>query len=350
MRLNQWAAAALIAGMLGGFAQSADANAIDVRATASGLTFRLVDLDPDDGVDPWIQFSGLSTVGLVMAQWQGTESIDFTPLAGTLFSAPAFSKSTPDGLFSLDYSPGMLNVQSRLTAAEVGALPAMTGTLLGRTGGIANFYGSGIDETAGLPLALDGEFALTLSARTALIVEASVNLSASALPGALADGTFAQQLSNNQLAASVSGSASFHMWLVSEVPPEVPEDFAALYPNIVSDAVAASFMLGGTEQPEAVERAMSFAAAIGYYNGSSDAVDINFDFVLSAYADVYAYEHWTDPVDPEWPPIDPPVDPGFPPVTPAIPEPSTYALMLLGLGGVVAAARQRQAVKNDKKT
>ncbi|MBM5572337.1 MULTISPECIES: PEP-CTERM sorting domain-containing protein [Deefgea] len=42
------------------------------------------------------------------------------------------------------------------------------------------------------------------------------------------------------------------------------------------------------------------------------------------------------------PPVTPPINPPVDPVTPPVPEPETYALMAIGLSGLVLARRQRR--------
>lgn len=121
MRLSILAAAVLSAAAFAGSVQQAQASvfAADASADASGLTFRLIDLNPDDGIAPWVQFSETSQVGLVMSIWNGTESFTFQPLPGTLFNAPSSSLSSPDGLFNTSYGPLSTSVTSQIDRKSV---------------------------------------------------------------------------------------------------------------------------------------------------------------------------------------------------------------------------------------
>jgi len=340
MRLSILAAAVLSAAAFVGSVQQAQASvfAADASADASGLTFRLIDLNPDDGIAPWVQFSETSQVGLVMSIWNGTESFTFQPLPGTLFNAPSSSLSSPDGLFNTSYGPLSTSVTSQMTAAELANLNPTTGSLLARAGGVGYFYGSDVDLD-GYPTAAEGDYAFKLSPYTALVIEGNVSLAASVTPGDLSGGAFAQNLTNQGLVADVWANAFMSMSLVSDNWQDIPDDFAAQYPGWTEQNLAASFLLGA--QGEAVADVQSWAGpvGVGYYNASAVANDVYFYFILSALTDVYAYEAV---VDPEWPGDPDPFDPELPPVVPGIPEPSTYALMLLGLGGIAVAARQRR--------
>ena len=338
MRLSKLsAAAAAVSVVLSiGIVPIASANSVvGSTSTSVTLTYRLVDLDANDGITPWINFSDTSQVALAY----GTQESNFSVItrAGGIFAGPDVTHGDPDGFYQAQYTANGHGTSARLSTDVFtpGATPEI-GV------GLAHFYGTGIDPDLGFAVPLDGDYAFQLSPNTALIVEATTVMSSSLDMSVLVGTAFHQSLIDNRQVATVSISSlldfSFDVGADYVSPPD---DWEFGSTSMGSELLPLA-SLGPDVVDEAIDVTQSDTTFATYYNGSASEVYGRFSYFLNSNFFTGLYE--LPPIDPEWPPVDEPVDPELPPITPAIPEPSTYALMLLGLAGVGAAARRQRRI------
>lgn len=317
------------------------ASASTVAGQAGGsvfLSYRLVDLDESDGITPWIQFSPTSQLAMSYTA-RPDEPQPVLTRPGGIFGAPATVFGSPDGLSQVQYSASGHGATVTLHADtfQPGATPSAWA-------GLAHFYGSDIDPVYGVALPFDGEYAFQLSPSTALIIEANAVLSASVNTSGLIGGAFQQQLIDSRLAGGIWASTYLDISFDADENYLVPDswtEYGSLFGGL---SLSANGVLSPDMEAQLDEQSLTDTAFATYYNGSNGVANVRFNYYFNAEVLSYFYDlpPVEPPYDPDWPPIDPPVDPGLPPVTPAIPEPSTYALMLLGLAGIAVAARQRR--------
>lgn len=340
MRLRKLAASVLLTTLAAAVIPHAAASTVVAQASTSVvLSYRLVDLDLDDGITPWIQFSDTSQLALGYAIESNADPL-ITTRPGGIFSAPDASYGSADGRAQMQYSTASHSTSVTLTAElfQPGSAPFTSAA-------IAHFYGSTIDPDFGFAMPLEGEYAFQLSPNTALIVEATTVLNSRLSTVELLGGTFEQYLVDARKDAFMTAGAYVDIYFDVDEDYILPLDSWAEY-GMTSGASNLSLYASLLPGTDAVSDEQSLLETVyaTYYNGGATSANVRFAYFTGSdiYTNVFDLPPVDPPVDPEWPPIDPPVDPGFPPVTPAIPEPSTYALMLLGLGGIAVAARQRR--------
>lgn len=327
-------AAALIAALIGystatpAFAATPVAEA---TGTLTGLSYRLIDLDETDGITPWIQFNPTSVLAMAATRFDDRDlsSADVITLPGGVFSAPDNALSSPDGTAFASFSASQQTAGVKAFVDDF-----QNGSLVRMFAGTANFYGTGFDEGLGLPQPLENEFGFTLSANTALVIEANAEFS-SRVNGSLLQGTSFEQLLVDQNAyamlisdVSTEFSASFDQY-----DPE--QDFSVTYGDSAWLSVWPVMYLNPGEAWTDLEDIQSQFLQATIQNTTAAEVSGVFTFSFSASIDTQLYAM----PDPE--PWTPPIDPG--PITPvpAIPEPSTYALMLVGLLGLAWIRKKR---------
>lgn len=330
-------AAALIAALIGYSTATptfAATPVAEATGTLTGLSYRLIDLDETDGITPWIQFNPTSVLAMAATRFDDRDlsSVDVITLPGGVFSAPDNALSSPDGSAFASYSGSQHTATVKAFVDDF-----QNDTSVRAFAGTANFYGSGVDEGLGLPQPLENEFGFTLSANTALVIEANAEFS-SRVNGSLLQGTsFEQSLVDQNayamLIADVNTefSASF-----DDYDPE--QDLLVTIGDSASLSVWPLVYLTPGEAWTDIEDIQSQFLQATIQNTSGTEVSGAFTFSFSAGIDTQLYampdpEPWTPPVDPG------PVNP-----VPAIPEPSTYTLMLLGLVGLGAVARRQRRI------
>lgn len=150
-----------VALLVGGAAWQGAAQAATVSsATISGLTFTLVDLDPNDGITPSLQWS--SSYGFAQADRQFGQTVNLIPQGGGLPQwAATFTQAAPTALSeSFSFMDALLALQAGASAAT------------GRTGVNAATTAAGGESLSAIGFA-SGQF--VLSAGTELRVSASLN-------------------------------------------------------------------------------------------------------------------------------------------------------------------------------
>jgi len=149
------------------------------NASVSGVSYSLVDLDPNDGITPWIQVGGNrdypSSVSLNVDSSRGNGSVGLgTFVMGTLLNANSSSLSSDYG----DATAQSFGGQSGLSAS---ADPKGHGDLKGLVNGVAGEGGFIWGSQSYIASSTDGYtvdgYDLMLSPHTALVVTGNVNLS-----------------------------------------------------------------------------------------------------------------------------------------------------------------------------
>ena len=338
-------AAALIAALIGystGTPAFAATPVAEATGTLTGLSYRLIDLDETDGITPWIQFNPTSVLAMAAGQYKDGDltGLNIITLPGGVFSATDNFLSSPDGSAFASYS-----ASQQIVGVKAFVDDFQNGKAFQSSAGAANFYGTGIDDEFGLPQPLDNEYGFTLSANTALVIEANAEIlsriNASLLQGTSFEQSLIDQNSNARLYAEtyVEFGASYER-------PYPGEDYMVTVGDTVSLTTwpLVDLILG--EMWSDIEDAQSQFLQATISNDSITEVSGSFTFGFSAAinTEIYATPEPQPEPEPEPEPWVPPIDPG--PITPvpAIPEPSTYALMLLGLAGVGAAARRQRRI------
>lgn len=188
-----WAASALSLALCGpGWAQS-DAVLSTGSAWISGLSYRLVDLDLNDGISPWVRFNQVGAY----AGYQQPNDAQHIQLSDDIFSRPIGSVTSPSGELSAGSSGTAYTSSSQLKAGTVQNLTGL-GTqphdwLYVDSNGVVSGYGSSVDDS-GVPSPLLGEHAWTLSPHTALVIEGTTQVNASVDLSLLTQGSLVQDM------------------------------------------------------------------------------------------------------------------------------------------------------------
>lgn len=291
----------------------------EASAKVTGLTFRLVDLDLNDGVTPWFQLKPNRETELYVA---GDEYL-VNRQAGSIFTAPAVSLSTANGEASGAYSPGQASV-------SVG----LQGDVSQRTNRAALSESTNLpdDFELGQPLSLA---AFTLSANTALYIDGFITLKAAADGSAYMTDEVRAELAANAQVQLLQARAS----LLTSLGADLPTDSEVAswefdidgVSNLGWPSVGGALEMTGADGEE---RQFSFEETKTLSMGVRNFLSTSTDFNMSFYMDVEAIASRANLGITPTP---------TPTPTPSIPEPSTWALMGLGLSGVAFATRQRRA-------
>lgn len=327
---------ALFAAMAGaGLMSQAWASVVVAEAsTTVQLSYQLIDLDLNDGITPWITFGPTSQLGLAVISPASGPDMDIQLFPGGVFGALNAAHSSSDGLQQATFSPNEHTVSAVMTTDMLSLSPNQTAFA-----GVGNFYGTPNPET-GETTPQDGDYAIRLSANTALVINANTTFSASLNPSLLS-GTAIEEVVTNGTNVGVYMDVSPRLAFGFEVddaylaPPDGWE-----YESLTSTEGGGNFYVqleGGIGGADQGTQSGSGVLSATYYNGTNTAADVNFYYYATAQISSQMYDYV--PVDPEWPPVDPPIDPEIPPVTPAIPEPSTMLLMLLGFAAIFLVKR-----------
>lgn len=325
-------ALALVVAMVGaGVMSQAWASVVVAEAsTTVQLSYQLIDLDLNDGITPWISFGPTSLLGMAVISPASGPDMDIRMFPGGVFGTLNAEHSSSDGLQQATFNPNEHSVSAVMTTDMLSLSPNQTALAV-----VANFYGTP-DPVTGEPIPQDGDYLIRLSANTALVVNANTTFSASLNPSLLS-GTAVEEIVTNGTNVGVYMDVSPRLTFGFEVddtylsPPDGWE-----YESLTSAEGGGNFYVeleGGIGGVDQGTQSSSGVLSATYYNGTNTAADVNFYYYATAQILSQTYNYV--PVDPEWPPVDPPI-------TPAIPEPSSAALMLLGLGGLAAAVRRQQ--------
>lgn len=312
-----------IAFVLNGGAQAAtDPLSSQASLSLSGLSFQLIDLDPNDGIAPSLSFV---SNGLIDTQsFAYDESNDtFLPAgpsyADSILPTAPLNYVTQDGLSSVNSTANGVTLKSQLPLSQL--------TAQGYTEGY--FAGDLFTQTD-----LVAGDAFTLSAGTGLIVRGTLT-GQSSFDVSSAAAEFGAQGYDTWSAYGYAGAAgSFFMAASVKDLYDSNGDyvgFSVEQGNRIDLDVGryVSFMNGDENLLISDSQAQDFEFTLANF-GSSDmngifALNMNVSSSLS----LDASSLYTPPI------------PETLPVTP-VPEPSTYALMGLGLVGIAVVARRRR--------
>ena len=313
MRIRKLAAVSLSVFLGTASLTAAHAAMLEASINVTGLTFRLIDLAPDDGVAPSLvlqsNYLGLSN-GLgdaqIVREWHD----------GGVFSTQSWQLSSDNGLVQASYAPGSISGSVSVNPADV--------VNVGNSFSAEVVHGFGADPYAEWT---PSDWAFTLSANTALVIEADVSTQYSIDHAAFQNSAEAQTLAEAEqgMQVTLGDHASMSIWINadgwgSSDPLNAPEDFLAQYARDSQyGEYSNAIVLGSGEGLNS--RSGSLVAGIA--NGTDADTQLRFLFSASVGA---VFETFSKN-----------------PVTevPVIPEPSTWALMGLGLVGVAAATRRR---------
>lgn len=307
-----WVAAILAGGL---FVQTAHASTVSSSSSSvTGLTYRLVDLDTTDGITPWIEFTNNSVVAGTGFSWGN----QFQTVAGTVFAPPSLTV-TDNGLLA---SAGGLQTSAQLASSEIENAPlrdpATYADWFAKFGLIQSAYGTDTDIELGTPTPFPGEFSLTLSANTALVIEGTFHITTQLDATQLAQGSALQGIQNGEYTATFVSGAIGYAELYSV------EDLGAGPLLLLKDSAQAESWLQQTLGASGIETssgtAGSFQQAFSIQLSNATSGQYNGALKLFLGSQLTLSLQDTVVVVPEVPEV------------PSIPEPGTWALMGLGLG------------------
>jgi hypothetical protein len=286
---------------------SLSAHAADLYSSAeiSGLTYRLIDLDPNDGIAPSITFN--STIQLSTNNLDGSESY-----SGSLLPTAVLTSTNAGAMASA--SPSSLSAASSLNASEALSQldPAAGGYQYASVDHAASITSYDLWWTSST---------ITLSANTAIQITGLASLSGGNNLTSLRDALSALP---HITSSSVSGFATSTISLsLNKSTYESVSDVLTL-----SKGQFASFAFQGIWTDGREDPLTSKAFSLYYGNASDTEEELSLDLQIASDVFVNVNADFNDSTN-------------IP--TPTIPEPSTYALMGLGLVGITLASRRRRA-------
>ena len=358
---------ALLAG-LGAHAAAAEPF-LSATSSLSKLTFQLIDLDPNDGIAPSFTLmldgkSSINALDVTAGDFSTGPLISPVPLTGpsTASPLPTFSQSTPYG--SVTITPNSLILNSALRTQDLIREPYETsysytqGASLITVTDSGQNIGGGAEVAFTLPGLMESYDPITesyyltsgrLSANTALIITGQARLNVLADRSILEAQAQAQELApgndyvdyGSRILASIniglsgsssvtgdptSGSFSNTFSLQEEVG--MYSGLSNYYDNVQGLYIDTTDLI--------LNRSSVKDFSLVAFNNSSLSTDVTLDIAMnSTAAQVINGAKSTTVVsaNPDWVPEPP---------TPTIPEPSTYALMGLGLVGLSLVARRQR--------
>jgi hypothetical protein len=337
MRVQSFALAILATLPL--LAHSADSPVIASSAVSlNNLTIQLVDLNPNDGIAPGIQFNSLGRLYALPLYDPDTGEVSYVGPSYTNSLTPTGSLSSTAGNTTSVATPNSLSIGTFTTLAQLTSPEAQVYQTSSSTVSRA-FDNSGyFSLLAGPAGSSTGSATFTLTANTAVFIRGnistSITLDASALSSVFPADQFTWQLTKGEYAGYVyiglhtedqisdteSGNVVGYVSQTSSA-----ELSPYLYPDTISsDADPAT---GLTFSRSASK---DFVLQMGNLGDQELTGVLLVDLSAAANLELDTYA------------VTPPVDPDTPPVVPGIPEPGTWALMGAGML-VLAAVRRQQA-------
>lgn len=342
LRTRQWAVCAVSMAALGSHTVQADTTVASANASLSNLTFRLIDLDPNDGIAPGMTIQGQGFMGAFTSfdvnDPSNTQQVQIT--------SPIFpSQNLNQGLSSATLSA------SGLTGTSITTVDSTLQQVLTEDGSDASgaWSQSSFDMyleaggTFGYHPPLDGfpenPLTITLTAHTRLVLEGTgstaLALSNQAMHEALAalnaqTGGFspdAQRFSGFDGRAAAGLTALLATADLSQ--PDAPFQVSRFsFEDELQESTGFCDSVEGCHRVFAPDqsRTSSQNFTLEYTNTASQSTDVSLMFHAAGVVQQSGYLNVRE--------IAPPI--------PTIPEPGTYALMGLGLAGL-AWSRRRHA-------
>lgn len=296
----------------------ADTSAITGSASLTGLSYHLVDLDPNDGVTPWITFDSSSFVGagsaVITVDALNNTLINADPHTspGDIFSSVPGSYQSPNGAVSFTYGPTGASAAVNISGANLGQLQGGDQPMYTISGLAGTTYGSQYMSDFGASIPTSGDVSFTLSPNTMLVidgqVQASLSVDLTQIPqgSALLQGVQAGQYTAH--AMSFIGAGAGFVSVTGEV---LTSQITML--SVAQDLDASGVSWAGS--PASDSSALT-PFELTFTNDSTDAKSAGFVAGAGVLAGV-----------------------SFDAVP--VPESGTWALMALGLLGVAGAVRRR---------
>ena len=352
-------------------ALSLSAQAADLAtasASLSNLRFRLIDLNPGDGIAPSVSFSdtliGEASTSLTpgldgRSLYEVTLNPDdlsrniSAPLMGA--SEPLLIQSTLPGAqsglgttlsaqanvttASLARGLGTVSLTSEYSTVDVN--PALGDGVPRNTTvtTVTDYYSLQIDNSSAV-YTESGDYGLnvTLSPQTILVVEGNAAVST-----VFNDQAFRDAFSTlDSLDPSFAGSSAPNLYAIVSAQLFAFDNTALPGGSSLYESSGSGFTLGEFITPNefgVTSDQKNFTLTLSNITGGA----MSGNLMVNVYARAVSNNQWNqsnttvvygDPVG------------GIDPPTPTIPEPSTYALMALGLVGIAAAARRQRPTQN----
>lgn len=300
-------------------------------ASITGLSYHLVNLDPSDGITPWIQFQNGTYVGLGSAVYTG---YDYLPIGsgssattdahtstGDIFTAPGANYVSGSGEVNASYGPAGTSVTMRVNADQysnlggVGAFDPShaiyNSSLLGVSG---MAYGSNFYPLLGVnvPNPTGNETSFTLSPHTLLVIDGQMQSNAAVDLTTLKNGPLLDGISAGSYTLNVTSVAASAVVLTDANGNGVDQALNTAFGYQTRDQTGV--VVDAANPPTSASQS---PFSVKFSNDSADAVKGGL-LIGSGVASMSQFS-----------------------IT-AVPEFSTWALMGLGLIGVAVAARRQE--------
>ncbi|KGM40393.1 hypothetical protein JY96_11110 [Aquabacterium sp. NJ1] len=299
-------------------ASAADGIVASGAASVTGLSYHLIDLDPTDGIAPSITFNDSYVgIGVVTSTWtpQSQATGESTRTPGDLFTATPADFVSSSGNVTGSYNTNSATINSSLRASDLNAMASSYGTdgyTVSVTAASGMFFGR--DETPDVPGVWfpfnPGQSAFTLSANTALVIDGQWHVNTGLDLTQVQPGAFIDSIQANGWSANFDSHSSAVVALQLDDGNEggvFAWNSHDLTQSLDGNGLGELFTNNVNDQADS-----PFSVQINNTGTSS----VNGFLALGATAD---YK-----------------------VTVAVPEPGTWALMGLGLVGVLVTAGKRR--------